>query len=179
MKIFKNELHTVQYILEQPLWLNKHIMINNHCIYWKAWNKAGITYINDIMNKTNGHFMSHGELQENYNIKTNHIVTLQIHSIIPNNWSKTLKENIYSTPLANIQNSICINKSKLNVEKVKRKEDYSHLINKFSHLPKAIYINFKNKDDSFWKTIFKIPFICSRQTTIKTLQDNSQNISLK
>ncbi len=97
----------------------------------ESLEKAGITYINDIINKTNGHFMSHDELQEKYNIKTNHIVTLQIHSNLPNNWIKTLKERIYSTPLANIQNSIYINKSKLNVEKVKCKEYYWHLINNF------------------------------------------------
>ncbi len=42
-----------------------------------------MTYIKDIINKTNGHFMSHNELQEKYNIKTNHIVTLQIHSSFP------------------------------------------------------------------------------------------------
>ncbi len=59
MKNFKNEPNTLQDILEQPLWLNKHIMINNNCIYGKVWKKAGITYINDIINKTNGHFMSH------------------------------------------------------------------------------------------------------------------------
>ncbi len=105
-------------------------------------------------------------------IKTNHIVTIQIYSSLPNNWIKSLKERIYSTPLANIPNSIYINKSKLNVEKVKCKEYYWNLIKKKSHLTKAIssweniYINFKNKDDSFWKTILKVPFICSRQTTI-------------
>ncbi len=115
-------------------------------------------------------------MQEKYYIKTNPIVTLQIHSSIPNNWTKTLKEKIYSTPLANIQNSIYINKSKLNVEKVKCKEYFCHLIIKFSHLPKAIsaweniYINFKNKDYSFWKTIFRRTFICARQTTIQTFQ---------
>ncbi len=92
MKNIKNEPNTVQDILEQPLWLNKHIMININWIYWKLWEKAGITYINDIINKTNGHFMTHDELQGKYNIKTNHIVTLKIYSSLPNNWIKTLKK---------------------------------------------------------------------------------------
>ncbi len=99
-------------------------MINNNCIYWKAYEKAGISYINDIINKINGYFISHDKLQKKYNIKTNHIVTLQIHSSIPNNGTKTLKEKIYSPPLGNIQNRIYINKSKLNVEIVKCKEYY-------------------------------------------------------
>ncbi len=67
-------------------------MIKNNCIDWKAWKKEGITYINGIINKTNGHFMSHDELQEKYNIKTIHIVTFQINSNIPNIWNKTRKE---------------------------------------------------------------------------------------
>ncbi len=55
--------------------------------------------------------------RKKYNIKSNHIVILQLHSIIPNSWTKTLKQNTYSTPLTHIQNSIHINKSKFNVEK--------------------------------------------------------------
>ncbi len=98
------------------------------------------------------------------------MVTLQIHSSIPNNQIKTLKENIHSTPLANIQNSIYINISKLNAEKVKCKEYYRHLINKLSHLLKAIsaweniYINLKIKTTAFVKLSLKcIPSAPDRQ----------------
>ncbi len=44
------------------------------------------------------------------------------------------------------------------------------------HMPKAItawgniYTNFKSKDCSFWKTIFKMPFICSQHTSIQEFQ---------
>ncbi len=41
--------------------------------------------------------MIHDELQQTYNIKTNHIVTLQIYSSLQNNWINTLKKRIYST----------------------------------------------------------------------------------
>ncbi len=62
--------------------------------------------------------MSHDELQAKYNIKAITLLHYKIHSSIPNNWTKSLKEKIYITPLTNLQNSIYINKSKLNVEKV-------------------------------------------------------------
>ncbi len=74
--------------------------------------------------------MSHDELQKNRSLKAItllHYKYTQVYQIIV---------KIYSIPLANIQNSIYINKSKSNVEKVKCKEYYWHLINKFSHLPK-------------------------------------------
>ncbi len=60
----------------QSIWMNKDITINNKCIYWKSWKNDGILYINDIINKTNGHFLTHNELKMKYNIKTNQILTL-------------------------------------------------------------------------------------------------------
>ncbi len=93
--------------------------------------------------------------------------TLQIQSSIPKNWIKTLKQNKYSTPISNIQNSILINKSKREIVEIKCKVYYWHLINNIMHMPKAItaweniYTNFKSQDCCFWKTIFKMPFIFS------------------
>ncbi len=46
----KKEPRTVEDILEQSIWINKDITINNKCISWKSWKKAGILYINDIKN---------------------------------------------------------------------------------------------------------------------------------
>ncbi len=50
--------------------------------------------------------------------------TLQIQSSIPKNWIKTLKQNIYSTAISNIQNSIIINKSKREIVEIKCKDYY-------------------------------------------------------
>ncbi len=57
-------------------------------------------------------FLSHEILQKKFNIKIKYMETLQIQTSIPKNWIKTLKQNIYSTPISNIQNNILINKSK-------------------------------------------------------------------
>ncbi len=35
MKHFIKEHNTTQEILDQSMWLNKHITVNNKCIYWK------------------------------------------------------------------------------------------------------------------------------------------------
>ncbi len=87
-----------------------------------------------------------------------------------------LKQNTYSTPVTNIQNTIYINNSKLQLDKVKRKIYYWHLINNIIHTPKAItkweniYTNFKLKDHNFWKAIFKMTFLCNKHTAIQTFQ---------
>ncbi len=83
-------------------------------------------YINDIIKEHNGIFLTHRELQCKFNIKTNYIETLQIQSTIPKEWINTLKKNNYSSPLPEIKNKIYINKSKLEIEKIKCKDFYWH-----------------------------------------------------
>ena len=162
--------------MEQSIWLNKHITINNKIINWESWKSVGILYINDIINPSDGNFLSHEILQKKININTNYIETLQIQSSIPKTWTKKLKQHIYNTPINNIQNCIFINKSKRELVEIKCKDYYWHLINNITHTPKAIiaweniYTNFKFKDKDFWQTIFKMPFICSRHTSIQAFQ---------
>ncbi len=100
--------------------------------------------------------------------------TLQIQSTLPKEWTKTLKKNNYSSPSLEIKNKIYINK--LEIETVICRDFYRHLISKIQHMPRAItawenaYTNFKGKNNHFWKTIVKMPFLCTRQTSIHTFQ---------
>ncbi len=59
MNNFKKEPTTAQYVLEQSIWLNDQITVNNKCIHWKSWKHTGILYINDIINPSNGNILSH------------------------------------------------------------------------------------------------------------------------
>ncbi len=74
---------------------------------------------------------------------------------------KVLKQNVYAVPILNIKNRLHINNSKMELEKVKCKDIYWHLINNITHMPKAIlvwenmYTSSKNKEDKFWKTILQ------------------------
>ncbi len=86
------------------------------------------------------------------------------------------KENNYNSSSLEIKNKIYINKSKLEIERVKCKDFYWHLISSIQHTPRAItaweniYTNFKGNDNNFWKTIFKMPFLFTRPTSIQTFQ---------
>ncbi len=58
--------------------------------------KAGISHINYIMNKSNGNLISHETLQKNKkNLKINYIEVLQLQSSIPKNWMIILKQNTH------------------------------------------------------------------------------------
>ncbi len=50
MQHFKTKCENIIEILLQPLWLNKHICINNDLIYYKNYEKKGIIYLKDLLN---------------------------------------------------------------------------------------------------------------------------------
>ncbi len=189
MSHLKKEPNTSQDILEQSLWLNNNNTIHNKIIYWKSWTNSGIMYINEIIKQHNGICLTHEELQFKFNIKTNYMETLQIQSTIPKEWTNTIKKNNYSSQSLEIKNKIYINKSKLEIEKVKCKDFYWHLISKIQHKPRAItaweniYTNFKGKDNNFSKTVLKIHFLCTFQYKVmhRTLPCNEwlKNIRIK
>ncbi len=64
----------------------------------------------------------------------------------------------------------------MELEKVKCKDIYWHLINNITHMSKAIitwknvYTSLKNKEDKFWKTLFTIPFISTWDTRLQSFQ---------
>ncbi len=76
MSNFKKEPIATQDILEQSLWLNKYIEINNETVYWRSWINAGILHINDIVH--NGTFLTQDEIQFKYNLTTTYLAIIQI-----------------------------------------------------------------------------------------------------
>ncbi len=75
------------------------------------------------------------------------------------------KQHTYSTPVTNIQNTIYINNSKFQLDKVKYKIYYWHLINNIVHIPKAI---------TKWDNITLILNSKTTMTSIKSLCNDKQ-----
>ncbi len=69
MSNFKKEPIKTQDILEQSLWLNKYIEINNETVYLRSCINAGILHINDIAH--NGRCLTQDEIQFKYNFNNN------------------------------------------------------------------------------------------------------------
>ncbi len=74
----------------------------------------------------------------NTNLKINFIEVLQLQSSIPKNWMIILKQHTYSRPVTNIQNTIYIDNSKLQLDQIKCKIHSWHLIDNIIYTPKAI-----------------------------------------
>lgn len=61
----------------------KIYMSQTKSIYWQAWSEAGIHHINDILHDTQLRFLSHEELNAEYNIQSTFLNLLQLRSSIP------------------------------------------------------------------------------------------------
>ena len=44
-------------ILTQSLWFNDNITVNNSSVWYKAWDKKGVRFVNDLLN-VDGQFLS-------------------------------------------------------------------------------------------------------------------------
>ncbi len=115
MNHFKKEPDNILQILNQSLWLNKYITVNNKFLHIKSWENKGINQVKDILNGK-CEFLNHDELKQQYNIEASFLLTLQIQATIPQ-ISKILSVSVHfylSTPIGN---TISINKTYTSLQK--------------------------------------------------------------
>ncbi len=68
MKLFKKEPENVIQILNEPLWLNKHIIANNQDLYDKDFEKKIISQLKDILDNR-CKFLDHSSIKPQISIK--------------------------------------------------------------------------------------------------------------
>ena len=72
-------------ILDQQIWLNSHIKINDRPIYFINWFKAGIKTLHDIYDK-NSKILSLADLNKKYNLNINFLNYHLFIYAIPKTW---------------------------------------------------------------------------------------------
>ncbi len=118
---------------------------------------------------------SHQELINKYNIRTTFLDTLTLHKCIPADWLENLRHSSINT-LDVHTNLIVINNKILDLTKWKCKDFYWHIINSNIRILSTIcqwqkvVTPLKKTDTSFWKSIFRMPFITVRDPRIQTFQ---------
>ena len=75
-------------IINQTLWNNRYITMENKPFLWQRWRTAGINKICDLMN--GGLFLSPTELSNRFGIQVNFLEVLQIRQSLPFTWRNTL-----------------------------------------------------------------------------------------
>ncbi len=87
-KDFKKTHKNLIQILNQSLWLNENLKINNAHLYNKQFFDKGILYIKDILDD-NGNFLNHRELTSKYKLNMSVTEYLQLKTCIPREWERS------------------------------------------------------------------------------------------
>jgi exonuclease III len=174
-KYFKLDPTDLTQILNQPLWANSYITVNNKSIHVKEWEDKGITQLKHILDR-DCNFFSHSALKNTYNINTHFLLTAQIISSIPKSWKATIKKHTKFSDKIPEDYTIYINKIHKSVQDTTCKDFYWHIINAQNYTPISIfkwceyYNTTYDTEDHLWANIFKSPFRTVRETKIQSFQ---------
>ena len=160
-------------ILNENLWLNQDILIENKPVLFQFWSENGINRLFEIVNN-DGTFKSIDNLYTLFGIKVNTMLYNSLKSAIPTKWLKCLKKQ--NPPGFNFEYSdhstIKIRKKYKKIDKISCKEFYWQFITKNLTRPTAcnkweelyFYINFN------WKHILQLPYFTASETCLQSIQ---------
>jgi hypothetical protein len=160
---------TKESIKNECLWLNYRITVKDKPLFCEQSIRKGLFYISDILNADN-EIISHTELNRIHGTNFTFLDILRLRLTIPSEWRKILqgeKEEIKTDEI--------LLKKLLKVSKLKTKDIYWILLQK-SHdceTPSNTQTNWQlkyNIDDANMKHIFRLPYTCTKRTTLQALQ---------
>ena len=169
--IEKPEPQKLDEILQQNIWLNKNITIQNKPILWKSWFDKGITEISDLLDD-NGNFLDSPQLKDKYNLPCNFMSCLQIKQAIPHIWKKQIK-NLSNWVKQTVKPLyIKINGSSVNFLETETKTLYWALLNNQKNIPNCVkrWEAQYSIESEHWQNIFLIPFQSCRETYLQSFQ---------
>ena len=159
-------------VLNEKLWNNKYILIDEKPICYKAWQQHGIRIIHDIVTQ-HGHFYQRDDLVRKYNIHVDIMAYNALKSSIPQLWRKQIKNPTTFVDKSNENQLLLhINKIEKPLQLLRCKDFYWEYIRKKTVAPKCIskweenyfYVEFD------WRYIFTLPYTVARETYLQSLQ---------
>ena len=172
--LYNVEPSGVEQIQNEIIWNNQFMICNKQTLFWEDWISAGIIKIKHLLN-SDGHFLSHNEIIEKYNVRCSFLNILQLRHIIPKPWMNKLKECKKICPDSR-QPSINISGMYKSIEKLKCKDFYWALVDRTKVEPKCvhkwseIYPYFETAEPEIWKRIFNMAFNVTQETLIQSFQ---------
>ena len=180
-EVKKQPSHASQY-KNEILWHNKFIKTpigpkskKSETIISQKLYQAGITRLNDLLNN-HGEPMTHVDFIHSYHINFNVLSYYKLVRAIPKEWFQCIKVNNKQVILTNTSHTYSIENgsdSDLHLLKASTKQIYNVFVKRKAVPPSSlekweidIGIDFGNE----WKTIFKLPYHCTRSTQLQALQ---------
>ena len=156
-------------IINQTIWYNRYITIQNKPYLWQKWKDAGIIKIGDLI--CDDRFFSAAELSQRYNIQINFLEALQIKQSLPFTWRKILQVQQNCDILNDIV--YCVKGEVRAMSKENTKNLYKFFndenraeptcINKWNEI-------FPELTTQYWKDVFIRTFHISRETRMQSFQ---------
>ena len=160
-------------ILNEKLWLNKDILVDNKPLMFQAWSENGINCLFDIM-ENNGTFKTKVKIQNLYGIEVNTMHYNSLKSAISKTWLQTLKrQNQQDFKFEyRVHSEIKIDMKFKTISKVSCKEFYWQIIRGNLIRPTAFY---KWEELYYyatfnWKHLLKLPYLTASETSLQSIQ---------
>ena len=161
-------------VARETIWLNKHITINENCLFVKKLYEKGLLLVVDLLSET-GKLLTHDEFQAKFNITTTHMFVMSLIDAIPVQWRKQLK-NFNAAPVSNTElphlkikdrsRAILLLSSKdLYWQIMQPKEGTPSCIKKWNKRLADITVTLEE-----WKQIFCLPKDTVRETRVLEVQ---------
>ena len=141
-------------VLDQIIWNNSFIKINNTSVYFESWHQVGVTKLSSLVDENKTRLLSLHEFSEKFKIKCNFLQFIGLTSAIPGKWKNYLKEEnqTNTTNLIAIDKMTCKTIHRLLVE------------NRDSNPPtaekKLMEMGFSKEE---CKKIYSIPFVATKE----------------
>ena len=175
-----SKLHAIQpnsreMVINEVLWNNKYITIDNKSYIFENWQKSGIVRIADIL-KNDGSFMSHTEIETTYHVKTNFLQVLQIRHSIPLHWRNMLSCNVTDEQPLSVINKVQVIDKMVNIDKLRCNVFYWIFVSQKQKEPHCkmkwteFFPLFQKAEIGVWPRIFENPFIITRETKLQSFQ---------
>ena len=182
--LFYNEVHNalsdinivsapnVTCIMNQVIWLNRYITIQNIPFLWSEWLHHGILRISDITDE-HGNFLSVLDIRDKYGIQCNFLNILQLRQSLPGEWRRVLSENHNCLVKGNEEILLNCNAICKPVSKCETKLYYSIFVKNKQHPPpciekwKTVFAGISHNE---WPDIFTRAFKNVRETKIQSFQ---------
>lgn len=162
----------IQDVLNECLWCNENILINNKPVYNKQWDKAGVKFIRDLISGNN--IMTKQQLETKYLISCDFLFYNGIKAAIPNSWIEKIKQskNIESFNMETSKLKIQIQNKTIDLHTSNCKQLYNNEIEHLSQTPTSY---FKWESEYFfatfdWEMINRIAYECTSVTYLQSLQ---------
>ena len=154
----------------QSLWHSDDLKINNKPIFIKSMYRLGIKIIDDITDAT-GNLMNVDQLKQKYPGLQTHFLTVQsLKHAIPSAWKELIRQNPACKVTSKEKNEmvVTIGEKCMSLAHFRSFHFYNKLIEKVVPTAVAKWESYGIQPRS-WKTIFEIPYKCTKSTRLQSL----------